>query len=78
MDDNKEYKHQDRYYHQKQYQKKNQKRINSWRVVYNHKKKYGEFLDTEDKVKEFKKNKSLYLKLNKLDRDLALHFLINK
>lgn len=66
----------DPYFHQKAYQQKNKEKINELRVIYNHKKKYGKFLNTTDKIQTFKKHKTIYLKLKELDKDLVLHFLV--
>ena len=73
--ESKSYTKADRYYHQKQYAIKNKDKLNEWRVVHNHKQKYGDFLDSIDKVKEFKKNKKLYLNICKLDKNLVFEFL---
>ena len=65
----------DTYYHQKQYAKRNRNRLNDYRVVYRHRKKYFKFLDNKEKVETFKKHKKYYLMLQNLDRDLCLQIL---
>lgn len=62
----------DIYYHQKQYAKRNRNRLNDYRMVYRHRKKYFKFLDNKEKVETFKKHKKYCLMLQNLDRDLCL------
>ena len=64
----------DPYKWQKEYYKRNKKKLNQYRVLLNYRKKYP-FIDSHDKLKKFKEHKQTYLKLKLLDMDLVNEFL---
>ena len=65
----------DPYKWQKNYYRKNKQKLNQQRVILNYKKKYGAYINSQDKIDIFKKHKKIYLELKNLDKDMLLYFL---
>ena len=68
-------KKRDEYRHQKQYYRKNKQKLNQQRVILNYRKKYGSYINSQDKIDIFKKHKKIYLQLKDLNKDMMLYFL---
>ena len=60
---------------QKNYYRNNKQKLNQQRVVLNYRKKYGNYINSKEKIDIFKKHKKTYLQLKALDKDMMLCFL---
>ena len=75
IQDKKNDEKRDEYRHQKQYYRNNKKKLNQQRVLLNYRKKYGNYINSQEKINTFKKHKKIYLMLKDLDKDMLNYFL---